>query len=157
MLNIYKAFFLFGIALFSKTIAIAQVPSDSTPVSVNVDLEQIFNSKTPKEYTIADIKVVGAQSFDPSLITSISGLAVGDKVMIPGADNFSRAINNLWKQNLISDVEIYFTKLEDKNLYVEISITERPRLSSFKFKGVKKGEADDLTTKTGLVKGRVVT
>ena len=60
MLNIYKAFFLVGIALFSKTIAKAQVPVDSTPVSVNVDLEQIFNSKTPKEYIIADIKVSGA-------------------------------------------------------------------------------------------------
>jgi len=164
MLKIYKAFFLVGIALFTTTIAHAQIPSDTSKVSVdtnkvsvNVDLEQIFNSKTPKEYTIAEIKVTGAQSFDPSLITSISGLAVGDKVMIPGADNFSRAITNLWKQNLISNVEIYFTQLVDKNLYVEISITERPRLSSFKFKGIKKGEADDLTTKTGLVKGRVVT
>ena len=77
--------------------------------------------------------------------------------MIPGADNFSRAITNLWKQNLISNVEIYFTKLVGKNLSVEISITERPRLSSFKFKGIKKGEADELTPKTGLVKGRVVT
>jgi outer membrane protein insertion porin family len=157
MLNIYKAFFFVGIALFFRTTANAQVPTDSNQVSVNVDLEQIFNSKTPKEYSIADIKVTGAQSFDPSLITSISGLAVGDKVMLPGADNFSKAITNLWKQNLISNVEIYFTRLEGKNLYIEISITERPRLSSFKFKGIKKGESDDLTTKTGLVKGRVVT
>nr|MBA2249390.1 outer membrane protein assembly factor [Chitinophagaceae bacterium] len=29
--------------------------------------------------------------------------------------------------------------------------------TSFKFKGIKKGEADDLTPKTGLIKGRVVT
>ncbi|MEP6597229.1 MAG: POTRA domain-containing protein, partial [Ginsengibacter sp.] len=157
MLKIYKAFLLVGIALFSKTIAIAQVPLDTNKVSVNVELEQIFNSKTPKEYTIAEIKVSGAQSFDPNLVISISGLAVGDKVMIPGADNFSKAITNLWKQNLISDVEIYFTKLVDKNLSVEISITERPRLSNFKFTGVKKSESDDLATKTGLVKGRVVT
>ena len=156
MLKIYKTFFLIGITLFTSTIAIAQIPSD-TSVSVNVELEQIFNSKTPKEYTIADIKVTGSQSFDQNLITSISGLAVGDKVMIPGADNFSKAITNLWKQNLISNVEIYFTKLVDKNLSIEINITERPRLSSFKFKGVKKGESDDLTTKTGLVKGHVVT
>jgi outer membrane protein insertion porin family len=63
----------------------------------------------------------------------------------------------LWKQNLISNVEIYFTQLVDKNLSIEINITERPRLSNFKFRGIKKGETDDLTTKTGLVKGRVVT
>jgi outer membrane protein insertion porin family len=157
MLKIYKVFFFVGIALFSNITAVAQVPSDTNQVSVNVDLEQIFNSKTPKEYIIAEIKVSGAQSFDTSLIKSISGLAIGDKVMLPGADNFSRAITNLWKQNLISDVEIYFTRLVDKDLSVEISITERPRLSNFKFTGVKKTESDDLATKTGLVKGRVVT
>ncbi|MEO6330633.1 MAG: POTRA domain-containing protein [Ginsengibacter sp.] len=157
MLKIYKAFFFIGIALFTKTTAEAQISSDTTPVSVNVDLEQIFNTKTPKEYTIADVKVTGTQSFDQNLIVSISGLAIGDKVMIPGTDNFSKAITNLWKQNLISNVEIYFTKLVDRNLSVEINITERPRLTGFKFKGVKKSETEDLTTKSGLVKGRVVT
>ncbi|MBA2563548.1 MAG: hypothetical protein H0V14_11685, partial [Chitinophagaceae bacterium] len=133
------------------------VTKDTIPSSVNVDLEQIFNAKTPKEYIISDIKVSGAKSFDQSLIISITGLAVGDKVIIPGADNFSKAINNLWKQNLISNVEIYFTKLVDKNLSVEINITERPRLSGYKFRGIKKGESEDLEAKTGLVKGRVVT
>lgn len=157
MLKIYKAFFITSIVLFTNTALQAQIIKDTTPVSVNVELEQIFNNKSPKQYTISDIKVTGTQSFDQNLIVSISGLAVGDKVMIPGTDNFSKAITNLWKQNLISDVEIYFTKLVDKNLSVEISITERPRLSSFKFKGIKKSETEDLTKKTGLVKGRVVT
>ena len=43
------------------------------------------------------------------------------------------------------------------NISIEINVTERPRLSNFYFKGVKKGDADDLTTKSGLIKGRVVT
>lgn len=75
---------------------------------------------------------------------------------IPGGDNFSKAITNLWKQNLFSDIEINFTKIVGTNIYIEIVVTERPRLSNFYFKGVKKGDGDDLTTKTGLVKGRVV-
>jgi outer membrane protein insertion porin family len=166
MLKIYKVFFLIGIALITKITVNAQITSDSIPitvtpdsipVSVNVDLEQIFNAKTPKQYVISDIKVTGTQSFDPGLIISISGLAVGDKVMLPGADNFSKAINNLWKQNLISNVEIYFDRLVGNNLYIEISITERPRLTNFKYKGLKKSESDDLATKVGLSKGRVVT
>lgn len=156
MPKIYRIFFFVVIVLLTKTTS-AQIVKDTVPTSVNVELENIFNSKTPKEYIIAAIKVSGTQSFDANLIVSISGLAVGDKVMIPGADAFSKAINNLWKQNLISNVEVYFTKLIEKNLYVEISITERPRLSNFKFVGVKKSEADDLVAKTGLVKGRVVT
>ncbi len=156
MSKIYRIFFFVVIVLITKTTS-AQIGKDTVPTSVNVELENIFNSKTPKEYTIAAIKVTGTQSFDANLIVSISGLAVGDKVMIPGTDAFSKAINNLWKQNLISNVEIYFTSLIGKNLYVEINITERPRVSNFKFVGVKKSEADDLIKKTGLVKGRVVT
>ena len=128
---------------------------DTVPVSsVNVELENIFNAKAPTEYIISDIKVTGTKSFDPNLIISISGLAVGDKVMIPGGDNFSKAINNLWKQGLIADAEVYFTNLSGKNLSIELNITDRPTLTSFKFRGISKTEADEITTKLGLAKGR---
>ena len=153
MLKFYKILFLVVVAVTAKTNATAQVINDS--VSVNVPLENIFNSKSPKEYIISDIKVTGTKSFDPNLIISISGLAVGDKVMLPGGDNFSKAITNLWKQNLVSDVEIYFTNLVANKLSVEINITDRPSLTNFKFRGVSKGEADDLTPKLGLAKNKV--
>ena len=152
---IYKMLFLVVVAVTAKTTATAQVVNDSVPVSVNVALENIFNAKSPKEYIISDIKVTGTSSFDPNLIMSISGIAAGDKVMIPGGDNFSKAIANLWKQNLVSNVEIYFTNLVGNKLSVEINITDRPSLTSFKFRGVSKGEADDLTPKLGLAKGKV--
>ena len=152
MFKFYKILFLVVVAVSAKTNATAQV-IDS--VSVNVPLENIFNSKSPKEYIISDIKVTGTKSFDPNLVISISGLAVGDKVMLPGGDNFSKAITNLWKQNLVSDVQIYFTNLVGNKLSVEINITDRPSLTNFKFKGVSKGEADDLTPKLGLSKGKV--
>ncbi|MGZ3901842.1 MAG: BamA/OMP85 family outer membrane protein, partial [Bacteroidia bacterium] len=154
MPKIYKILFLVVVAITAKTNVTAQVANDSVPVSVNVPLENIFNAKTPKEYVISDIKVTGT-TFDPNLIISISGLAVGDKVKIPGGDNFSKAISNLWKQNLVSDVQIYFTNLVGDKLSVEINITDRPSLTNFKFKGVSKGEADDLTPKLGLVKNKV--
>ena len=156
MLKLYRIVFFAAIVLISKTTS-AQLLRDTVPTSVNVELEQIFNAKTPKEYTISSIKVTGTQTFDQNLIISITGLSVGDKVMIPGTDLFSKAITNLWKQKLISNVDIYFTNLIGKNLSVEISVTERPRLSSFKFKGATKTESDDLNTKSGLVKSRVVT
>ncbi|MDQ6757566.1 MAG: outer membrane protein assembly factor [Bacteroidota bacterium] len=157
MPKLYPFFLLINLVFIAQATVNAQFRKDTIPSSVNVALEQILDAKTPKEYTISDIRVTGTHGVDPVLITSISGLAVGDKVTLPGTDAFSKAINNLWRQNLISNVEIYFTKLVGKNLSVEISITERPRLSTFKFKGVKKSEADDLTGKIGLVKGRVVT
>ncbi|UAY51838.1 BamA/OMP85 family outer membrane protein [Ferruginibacter albus] len=157
MHRIYQSF-IFIIIAFVSSKATAQI--DSIPpasASVNPALVHIFESRVPKEYVISDIVVTGTKAFDKNLIISISGLQVGDKVQIPGTDVFSKAINKLWNQNLIADVQLYFTNLVGNNLSIEIDITERPRLTSVKFVGVKKGEAEDLTTKSALTKGRVVT
>ncbi|HTQ65215.1 MAG TPA: POTRA domain-containing protein [Puia sp.] len=135
----------------------AQVTDTTHPVSVDPDLLALTTSKTPKEYIIAGIKITGSKYLDESLLISVSGLTVGDKVMIPGGDNFSKAINKLWNQNLFSNIGIYFTRLSGNDLYIEIHVTERPRLANFYFKGATKTESDDLKTKTGLIKGRVIT
>lgn len=156
MHRIYQNFLLIVVTTFFSNSLLAQVDT-VPPVSINPQLLEIFDVKPPKEYTIAGIAVTGNKSFDQNLIISISGLAVGDKMMIPGTDVFSKAITKLWKQNLIADVEVYFTNLIGNNLYVELAIVERPRLADFKFVGVSKGEKDDLDTKSGLFKDRVVT
>jgi outer membrane protein insertion porin family len=155
MPRIYQNFLLLISITFCCNAAFAQV--DPLPGSIDPLLQNIFNNRPPKEYTIASITVTGNKSFDQNLIISISGLSVGDKVQIPGSDAFSKAISKLWKQNLIADVQVYFTKLEGSDLYVELAITERPRLADFKFLGVKKGDRDDLDAKIGLSKDKVVT
>jgi outer membrane protein insertion porin family len=156
MHRIYQNFLLIVVIGFFSIPASAQI--DTVPsVSIDPRLIDIFNARPPKEYVIGGITVSGNKSFDQNLIISISGLAVGDKVQIPGTDAFSKAITKLWKQNLIADVEVLFTNLVGNNLYVELAITERPRLEDYKFIGIKKGEKDDLDAKIGLVKGRVVT
>lgn len=132
-------------------------PTDTAITSLNPELLNIFNQKTSQKYKIADIKVTGNKYFDQSLLISVSGLNVGDEIALPGADNFSKAISKLWAQNYFSDIAIYITKLEGTNIYLEINVTERPRLSNFTFKGINKSEQDDLVPKTGLIKGRVVT
>jgi outer membrane protein insertion porin family len=152
MERIYKGIFIIITLIFSSQFVWAQ-----EPVSVNPELEAIFTSKIPKEYTIAGITVVGSKAFDANLIVSISGMAVGDKVTIPGTDVFGKAIAKLWRQSLISDIEISLTRLEGTDLYVQFEITERPRLATFKFEGIKKSERDDLEPKVALVKDRVVT
>ncbi len=134
------------------------IQQDTVPItSLNPDLLNIFNQNIPKKYKITAITVTGNNYFDQNLLLSIAGLNVGDEVSLPGGDNFSKAINKLWSQNYFSDVAIYITSLKDDNITLEINVTERPRLSKFIFKGIKKGEKDDLTPKTGLVINRVVT
>jgi outer membrane protein insertion porin family len=162
MCKVYKLFLLVIAACWFSNHLSAQVttnPADDQPkpASIDVNLENIFNQKVPHRYKVANVTVTGNQYFDAALLISIANINIGDQVTIPGGDNFSKAINNLWKQNYFSNVEIYLTKVEGSNIYVEIAVTERPRLSSFSFKGISKSQADDLTPKVGLVRGRIVT
>ena len=101
--------------------------------------------------------ISGIRYLDTAIVLSISGLRPGDKFIYPGSDIFAKAINNLWKQRLFSGIQIYFTKIQDNRVSVEISVTERPRLGEFKFLGPKKSEADELKGKIGLVKGTIIT
>ncbi|MEO7524336.1 MAG: POTRA domain-containing protein, partial [Ferruginibacter sp.] len=162
MHRIYQNSFLIVVFFLSTQHLFAQndsssLKTDTVPVSINPALQDIFNSKASKVYTIAGITVLGSKSYDANLIISITGMAVGDKVQLPGSDVFSKAITKLWKQNLVSEVQINLTRLEESNLYVEIQLTERPRLLSFTFSGIKKGEKDDLEKKVELTKDRVLT
>ena len=155
MHRIYSKYFFIVVLCFFSHKLWAQ--NDTLPVSVNPALQEILNSKYPKTYTIGGIIVTGTKAFDPVLIASISGLAVGDKIQLPGSDAFGKAIAKLWKQSLVSKVDIFITRLEDQTIYLEINVTERPRLIDFKFIGIKKGEKDDLEPKMGLSKDRVIT
>ena len=163
MYKVCKSFLLAILICFGSHLAIAQVPvtkpTDSSGhiTSIDADLMNLYNQKTPKKYKVASVKVSGNKFFDESLLLSIAGINVGDEISIPGGDQFAHAINKLWGQNYFSDVEIYITRLEGKNIDIEIAVTERPRLSKFNFKGIRKGEGDDLKSKTGLVPGRVIT
>ncbi|MEY2903508.1 MAG: hypothetical protein RLY89_2614, partial [Bacteroidota bacterium] len=131
--------------------------TDTTITSIEADLVNIFQQKTPKNYKVAGVKVVGNRFFDENLLISIANINVGDEIKIPGGDNFAKAITKLWSQNYFSNIEIYLTKLEGKNIWVEIEVTERPRLSKFYFRNTRKTESEDLSGKTGLVPNRVVT
>lgn len=149
--------FLLTFCLMKISVVRGQVSDTTHPVSVDPELLALENAKTPKEYTLAGIKITGSKYLDQSLLISVSGLTIGDKIMIPGGDNFSKAITKLWNQNLFSNVAIFFTKVSGNDIYVEINVTERPRLTNFVFKNASKSESDDLKIKTGLIKGRVIT
>jgi outer membrane protein insertion porin family len=149
--------FLLTICLLKITVAEAQVTDTTHPISVDPELLALENAKTPKEFTLGGIKITGTKYLDESLLISVSGLSIGDKITIPGSDNFSKAITKLWNQNLFSNVSIYYTKIVGNEIFVEINVTERPRLTNFIFEGASKTESDELKIKTGLIKGRVIT
>jgi outer membrane protein insertion porin family len=110
----------------------------------------------PKEYEIGGITVSGVQYLDNNVLIMLSGLTVGDKIMIPGK-KITEAIEALWKQGLFEDIKISATKIQGDIIFLDIYLQERPKLSKFSFSGVKKSEADKLREEIKLTRGDVVT
>jgi len=146
-----------SVLVLSSTCFAQEIPAKDSVSQINVKLQNLFSQRNVSKYKIRSIKVVGNEYFDENLLLSLSTLNVGDEVQIPGGDNFSKAIRKLMDQNYFSDVSIYITDLQDKDIDVEINVVERPRLSRFNFIGVRKSEKDELSGKTGLTPNRVIT
>ncbi len=109
-----------------------------------------------RKYTIADIQVSGIRYLDKTVLIQLSGLTVGDYVEVPG-DKITEAIKKLWQQGLFSDVKITATKIVEGDIWLDIYLQERPRLSDFNFYGVSKSEKDDITEKVLLLRGSQIT
>jgi outer membrane protein insertion porin family len=156
MQKVYKILVLALVTSLVSLPAWSQQP-DTTITDIEVDLLNLFNQKTSRKYKVAAIKVTGNRFFDENLLLSIANINVGDEISIPDGDNFAKAIQKLWAQNYFSNVEIFVTKLVARNIDIEIAVTERPRLSRFFLKGIPKGQAEELSGKTGLIPNRVIT
>jgi outer membrane protein insertion porin family len=109
----------------------------------------------PVEYKIAGITIQGITNLDKNAIITLSGLTVGDKIMIPG-EEISKAITKLWAQNLFADIQIQVSKILGTNIFLDIVLQELPRLSKFGFKGGSKSEVEKIREKVELVRGKIV-
>lgn len=115
-----------------------------------------FDHLNPKEYTIGGISIAGTEFIDDNVVIMVSQLTVGQTILVPG-EAIASAISNLWKQDLFQHVAIYATSIQDNFIFLEIELTERPRLTRFEFFGVKKSEQDKLREILNLIRGDVVT
>jgi outer membrane protein insertion porin family len=132
--------------------------SDATAQATSKDSLPIIEYTDVKTYEIGGVTVVGAQYSDPNALISISGLRTGKKIRIPGTE-VSKAVKSLWNLRLFTDVQILKAREQGEVVYLEINVKERPRYNSHIFKGVKKGQHDDLNKIVNkyLVKGSIVT
>ncbi|RYD90619.1 MAG: outer membrane protein assembly factor, partial [Sphingobacteriales bacterium] len=143
MRQIFLRFLMLALCVCtSATLLHAQVPDSSqAPTSVSPTLQNIEEGR-PQPYTIRAIRISGLRTLDTSIILSISGLQVGQQIMIPGSDVFAKAIQSLWRQRFFSNVQIYITALEGEFIDLELVLQERPRLGNFNFVGIV--PADDV-------------
>ena len=132
----------------------------SSPLYSQVILDDKGNIdySNPKEYEIQKIAFSGVQYTDTNICKLLTGLYEGQTALIPG-EEFSKAIQNLWKQGLFDDIKFYATKIVENKIWIEIQLKEHPRLSASPLFSttIKKSEVDDLREKINLSKGDVIT
>ena len=129
-----KYLLLMGTLLLLPFWMAAQPASDSL---------EVFDYSNPQEYEIGGITVSGAFFSDDNAIIGVTGLKVGDKIRIPGYD-IPRALKNLWRLRLFTDVQIIQTKKIGDVIFLDLVVQERPRLSRYSYTGIKKSFHDDL-------------
>lgn len=126
--------------------------------TVHAQVQQLggeIDYSNPHDYTIAGITVTGSEFTDVQAIKLFSGLQVGQEITVPG-DDISKAIRNLWRQQLFSDVALYAAEVRGEQIYLVIEVEEMPRLGRYTFPGLKRTSRENLREKLDLVRGRIV-
>ena len=102
----------------------------------------LIDYSSVKEYTLVGVYVHGCQLVDSNVVRLISGLPIGDKINVPG-EKTSAAIDNLWKEGMFEDLRIEVAKVEGEYIWLNIIVTEMPKITVHRFVGVKKNEKED--------------
>ncbi|MHB9056020.1 MAG: BamA/OMP85 family outer membrane protein [Paludibacteraceae bacterium] len=152
----YKTLLIFCLLFVLGFSVSAQALAKNDTTSVNSQNLPPVDYSQPKEYTIAGIKVEGAEAYDDFVLIGFSGLSVGQKISIPGSE-ITNAVKKFWEQSMFADVNILQSKIEGDKIWLTIHLVMRPRVSEITFNGLKKSEIDDLTPKTGIQKDKQIT
>ena len=116
----------------------------------------IIDFEKPITYTIASITISGNTYTPEGVILLTSGLKVGQKITIPG-DDTKQAISRLWKRKLFSDIELSVEKVKDDRISLHIRVEERPALSKYSIKGLKKTETNNVRDEISLETNQLIT
>src|ERR1044072_2492326 len=116
----------------------AQFRKNRTDRPANLS-ESNLNYTNPAEYTIAGIEVTGLNVLDKNAMVSLTRFKGGEKIKNPG-DGILNGIRTCLKHGLVGDVTIKVDKIEGQDVYLNIVLSERPRLTGFYFEGISKGQ-----------------
>src|SRR5476651_2201284 len=139
--------FLFAI-LFSvmTTAAWAQVSNQKYSLSKSAIPADSLSYLEPKDYIIGGITISGTKYLDKDVLLQISKLTKGDRINLPGDAN-ANVIKNMYAQGLFEDVQLNVLRINLDTIYLEIAVTERPRLSRMHLTGIRKGEIEEIQKK----------
>lgn len=146
-----KKLFTLILALMASTLLLrAQTPADT------IYNPSVSYAGTARTYEIADLKVVGAPTYDDNIIIGYTGLRVGDRVEIPG-NEITNASKRLMRQRLFAQARIKIDKIAGDKAWIIIEVRTHPRISEINYNGVKKSEREDLQERLQLHVGNQFT
>ena len=149
-LSVFKSIALIGLLTLPFGKVVAQSVETDTVSKPSV----LYSA--PMKYEIGGITVSGIDNYEDYVLIGLSGLSVGQVVSIPG-EEITAAVKRYWKHGLFSNVSITAEKIVDDKVYLNIALTQRPRLSKLNFYGVKKSEQEDLEAKLNFRQGNQIT
>ena len=148
MLMLIVSVLLIQLSTFNIQLLQAQVKE------INPDISY---ASSVRMLTIADINVSGVEGYEDYMLASISGLAIGQEISVPG-NEITDAVKRYWKHGLFSEVKVAADSIVGEYIYLHIYLKTRPRVSQINYSGLKKkAEREDMEQKLGLLKGSQVT
>lgn len=106
-----------------------------------------------REVTLAGLRITGAESYEEYVLIGFSGLNIGQKIQIPGAE-LTGTVKRFWNQGFFSDVKINLDEIRNDSVWITIALKQLPRVSDVNFFGLKKGEIEDLEKVIETRKGK---
>ncbi len=128
-----------------STIVVAQVR-----YGVNTGQGVQIDYTNPKVFEIAEFKFTGTKVLSERALISFTGIKVGDRIPIPGQE-ISNAIKKLWEQGIIADVQFWLNKTEGDRAFLEVKLTERPRIVRFDIEGVNSTQSSEIQDQIGII------
>jgi outer membrane protein insertion porin family len=103
----------------------------------------------PKRYVINEVTVTGVDVADPQGLAEDAGIFVGDTITIPGP-YLSSAVTQLVTIRRYANADITYEVVDGDRVNLEIALTPTPKVSEWRFTGIRKGQAAALKDKDHL-------
>ncbi|KGN85044.1 outer membrane protein assembly factor [Porphyromonas sp. COT-290 OH860] len=118
---------------------------------VRIDNPEVEYTR-PVSKIIADVKITGAPSYDEFVLKSLSSLAVGERIDIPGLA-LTDAVKRYMQYGYFANAKILITKYVGDYAWIEIQLVENPRIGKVTYTGIGKSDREELEKRIGLRKG----
>lgn len=122
---------------------------------VRVDDPENFSYLNPQSFIIGGVTVSGTQYLDNDVLITISRLVTGARIEVP-SDATSDVVKNLMAQGLFDHVALYADRIVGEEIFFNIHVVERPRLTRIELSGLNKSQTEEVRKRLNENTGKIV-